>query len=376
MVQGRIEVTPEEQLQGLREARDRYVALADRLRDGADIQEIPEKKLELERDARRIANAYEKSIANSIARTAGARQARLFALPSLSAGMWLTIFVVISAAEGAALLAIFRPAIFQTKLAQPPPAAAKVNLAALLPIATAQIPTPPARHAEAPSEKGARMAAPAAIAAPTARPAGDHPPAIRMVQPVQPTAVPPAFTVQQEAPSPIAAVKQPPPLSAAVIPKANVQQEAPAPIVPVRQVPPPSDPAKPPPAAVAAEISVPQQAPPPTTNFVLVAPPKPAAPVPPPIRLEPIAYTHLLPPYPTISKRLGEQGTTQMQVTISTQGLVTDCKTTKSSGSVRLDTAACTFVQGHWRWKPPTRAGQPVTADERVSVIWNLEDTR
>ena len=373
MVQGRIEVTPEEQLQGLREARDRYVALADRLRDGTDDLENPEKRLELERDARRIANAYEKSITNSIARTAGARQARLFALPSLSAGMWLTIFVVISAAEGAALLAIFRPAIFQTRPARPPLVAAEVNLP--LPNATAQVPAVPARHAEAPSGRGG-MAAPAAIAAPAARPAGDHPPAIRMAQPVQPTAVPPAFTVQQEAPPPIATAKQPPPLSAAVIAKAAVPQEAPAPIVPVRQVPPPSDPAKPPPAAVAAEISAPQPAPPPTTSFVLVAPPKPAAPVPPPIRLEPIAYTHLLPPYPTISKRLGEQGTTQMHVAISTQGMVTDCKTIKTSGSVRLDTAACTFVQGHWRWKPPTRAGQPVTADEIVSVIWNLEDTR
>jgi hypothetical protein len=45
----------------------------------------------------------------------------------------------------------------------------------------------------------------------------------------------------------------------------------------------------------------------------------------------------------------------------------------KTSGSERLDTAACSFVQEHWRWKPPTREGQPIAANERVSVVWNLE---
>jgi TonB family protein len=62
-----------------------------------------------------------------------------------------------------------------------------------------------------------------------------------------------------------------------------------------------------------------------------------------------------------------------MQVAISTQGAATGCKIVKTSGSVRLDTTACTFVQEHWRWKPPTRDGQPITAIENVSVIWNLE---
>ena len=111
-----------------------------------------------------------------------------------------------------------------------------------------------------------------------------------------------------------------------------------------------------------------KQAPPP--------PPKAAAPAVAPTQLEPIARTHSLPPYPTISQRLGEQGTTQMQVAISTEGTVTECKVIKSSGSERLDTAACTYVQGHWRWKPPTREGQPVAANTDVSVVWNLKDAQ
>ena len=75
-------------------------------------------------------------------------------------------------------------------------------------------------------------------------------------------------------------------------------------------------------------------------------------------------------------QRLGEQGTTQMEVAISTEGSVTDCKVTKSSGSERLDTAACTYVQGHWRWKPPTREGKPVAVNTAVSVVWNLKDAQ
>jgi protein TonB len=95
-----------------------------------------------------------------------------------------------------------------------------------------------------------------------------------------------------------------------------------------------------------------------------------------PTQLESIARTHTLPPYPTISQRLGEQGTSQMQVAISTEGTVSECKIIKSSGSERLDNAACEYVKGHWRWKPPTSEGKPVTANTDVSVVWNLKDAQ
>jgi hypothetical protein len=66
MTRGRIETTPAEQLIALQKARDQYVALADRLRDSADAPGSAEEKARQERDARRIADAYEKSIANMI----------------------------------------------------------------------------------------------------------------------------------------------------------------------------------------------------------------------------------------------------------------------------------------------------------------------
>lgn len=143
--------------------------------------------------------------------------------------------------------------------------------------------------------------------------------------------------------------------------------------------PPPPDLAKPPPpVAIVPEFSVQQEAPPPITTVKAPppAPPKAAAPPAAPTQLEAIQRTHSLPPYPTISQRLGEQGTTSMEVAINTEGTVTECKVTKSSGSERLDTAACTYVQSHWRWKPPTREGQPVAVSTNVNVKWDLKDAQ
>jgi protein TonB len=129
--------------------------------------------------------------------------------------------------------------------------------------------------------------------------------------------------------------------------------------------------------------------PPPTSvvpDFAIVAPPPKAAPAPPapaapiakvaPTKLESITRTHTLPPYPTISQRLGEQGTTTIKVTISVEGNVTAAVLEKSSGSDRLDQAAIEYVKEHWRWKPPTREGKPVEATTLVSVVWNLRNAQ
>ena len=158
--------------------------------------------------------------------------------------------------------------------------------------------------------------------------------------------------------------------------KASVEAQKEPPKAPP---PPPPDLAKPPPpVAIVPEFSVQQEAPPPITTVKQAPPPPPPAKTTAiaPSQLEPIARTHSLPPYPTISQRLGEQGTSQMQVAITTEGTVNECKIIKSSGSERLDKAACEYVQGHWRWKPPTLDGKPVTANTDVSVVWNLKDAQ
>lgn len=95
-----------------------------------------------------------------------------------------------------------------------------------------------------------------------------------------------------------------------------------------------------------------------------------------PTRVEAIAGTHTLPPYPEESKRLGESGTTHMQVAVSASGAATDCTVLKGSGSGRLDAAACSYVQARWRWKPATRDGEPVAANTLVTVVWGLKTGR
>ena len=112
---------------------------------------------------------------------------------------------------------------------------------------------------------------------------------------------------------------------------------------------------------------------------------KPKAPPPPPPKaapvassdpLKPIMRTHTQPPYPPISIRLNEAGTSLIEVHITTEGNVDECKIVQTSSSDRLDQAACEWVKGHWRWQPPTNQGQPTAVSVRVSVKWDLKDAK
>jgi protein TonB len=119
-------------------------------------------------------------------------------------------------------------------------------------------------------------------------------------------------------------------------------------------------------------------APPPPVTTVAKPPPAPppkvAAPSSDPLR--PVMRTHTLPPYPPISVRLNEQGTTLMEVHITTEGNVDDCKVLQTSSSDRLDQAACEYVKSRWRWQPPTNQGTPTAVSTRVSVKWDLKDAK
>jgi len=142
--------------------------------------------------------------------------------------------------------------------------------------------------------------------------------------------------------------------------------------------PPPPDLVKPPPpVAIVPEFSVATAAPPPVTT---VAKPPPAPPAPRAVAssdpLRPVMRTHTLPPYPPISVRLNESGTTLMEVHITTEGNVDDCKIVQTSSSERLDQAACEFVKSRWRWSPPTNQGAPTAVSTRVSVKWDLKDAK
>jgi periplasmic protein TonB len=66
-----------------------------------------------------------------------------------------------------------------------------------------------------------------------------------------------------------------------------------------------------------------------------------------------------LPIYPTMSRRLGEQGTVTLRVLITPEGQAAEIKIIKSSGSARLDQSAIDAIRV-WRFVPAQRAGQPI----------------
>jgi hypothetical protein len=117
MTKGRIETSPLEQLVALYEARDRYAALADRLQSEADTSENPEEKWEREQDARRIAQAYEKSIANMIASCRN-RQIELHTSTSFGQVLRLaTLSLLVAGAAAAGFFAFAHPAAHRTAAA-------------------------------------------------------------------------------------------------------------------------------------------------------------------------------------------------------------------------------------------------------------------
>ncbi|HJT44072.1 MAG TPA: energy transducer TonB [Rhizomicrobium sp.] len=149
--------------------------------------------------------------------------------------------------------------------------------------------------------------------------------------------------------------------------------------IPKPPPPPPPDLVKPPPpVAIVPDFQVASAPPPPVTTVAKPppAPPPPTAPRISDVVLAPIARTRTKLPYPEISRRLGESGTTLIEVKISTEGSVTECSVVKTSGFERLDAASCEQVQRQYKWRPPTSQGQPTTASARLSIKWDLSDAK
>lgn len=65
------------------------------------------------------------------------------------------------------------------------------------------------------------------------------------------------------------------------------------------------------------------------------------------------------PPYPALSRRLGEEGKLTLQVELDESGRITQTRIVQSSGYSRLDNAAVATVKT-WRCRPAMRDGQPV----------------
>lgn len=78
------------------------------------------------------------------------------------------------------------------------------------------------------------------------------------------------------------------------------------------------------------------------------------------------------PNYPSLSRRLGEQGKVLLNVQVTADGLAGSVELRTSSGSARLDQAALEAVK-KWRFVPAKRGGQSVSASVIVPVRFSIE---
>ena len=164
--------------------------------------------------------------------------------------------------------------------------------------------------------------------------------------PTPPKPTPPVPPPPKPAPKPKPVVTKAPPL-----PKA-IRDPAPAPDAPRGTLDT---------APVPAEQAPPAPVSPPT-------PPAPPAPPAAPRIEQPSSNAAYLnnpaPPYPSMSKRMGEQGKVLLRVYVNEQGLPEKIEIKQSSGYERLDEAAIATVQ-RWKFVPGKRNGVP-------EAMWNI----
>ncbi len=144
-------------------------------------------------------------------------------------------------------------------------------------------------------------------------------------------------------------------------------QPARAPSPPVAIAPPtaPQPAAEPVPALRPAEPVAPPAAP---------AAPAPPQPTPPPVvqpRFDAAYLDNPRPPYPGVSRRLGEEGEVRLRVRVDPAGLAQQVEIQQGSGYPRLDQAALDTVR-QWRFVPARQGDQPVAASVIVPIQFTL----
>lgn len=102
--------------------------------------------------------------------------------------------------------------------------------------------------------------------------------------------------------------------------------------------------------------------------------PEAAAPAtPPPTEL--VALQTPPPQYPLEAACSGKDGTSTLKVVVGTAGTPTEVTVLRSSGTAALDQAAVAAVKT-WKFKPATRAGQPVPQTINVPVNFHAPQVR
>ncbi len=172
----------------------------------------------------------------------------------------------------------------------------------------------------------------------------------------------------------------------------NVEEEPPPPEE-KPPPPPPDQPTPPPPVVTPPPIVRTNTMPPPivTTNVapppVITptappAPPRPPAPPPPPPpprKVQPArAKANLVSlfsdeDYPASAVRAGESGATGFRLDVGTNGRVSACTVTSSSGSSALDSTTCRLLRSRARFTPATDSTGAATTDTVTGrIVWRL----
>lgn len=77
--------------------------------------------------------------------------------------------------------------------------------------------------------------------------------------------------------------------------------------------------------------------------------------------------------YPPAALRAEAQGTTTARFTIGTDGRVTSCTVTGSSGNSALDNTTCNLIQRRFRFRPAQDTnGNPVSETKTQRIVWRL----
>lgn len=179
------------------------------------------------------------------------------------------------------------------------------------------------------------------------------------------------FNVEQEPPPPPEEPPPPPPEQVAETPPPVV---SPPPIVRTKTPPPP--------------VQTVREAPPPVIT-PRAAPAPPARPAPPPPLPPPPQPVKTVPPrsavgdlqglfrsddYPPTAIERDEQGSVAVRLSVGTDGRVTNCDVTNSSGSRTLDSTTCRILRSRAKFTPAKDSrGNPTTDTVTQRIRWVLE---
>jgi outer membrane biosynthesis protein TonB len=317
----RVEATPKQQLAELRRAYERYAALADQLKDGVNSAIDAKLQRALAQDACRIAAAYKKSVANSCARMDSMRPSEgkttrfalmTAALALIVAIIGVTVFTITHSPElNRLVLSVgVKPALTSNS------AVATKDIVPFVPAAVK-----PIFRALAPERKSTPVGK---------TKSSDRRPSVATAKSIISNS---QTAMQYRSRTRLGThVRR--------FPVATVRTQ------------------------VASQVAVKSSAPAPGGSDSASAAPLSAIPT-------ATMSTQLSPAYSPDANRPVELGVTQVQVSTSTAGTITDCRVVESSGSLKLDASACSLLQRNWQGPPDARSSQGASGATNVSVIWN-----